>query len=71
MTAARCRAWLALCAGVAQETLQLAGHSPRESFIPSPDDFFTNPKSVGALGLMLQWACEDNAGYVATFGPIA
>lgn len=40
MTAVRCRAWLALCAGVAQETLQLDGHGPRETFVPFQDEFF-------------------------------
>ncbi|VTV18778.1 MULTISPECIES: hypothetical protein [unclassified Variovorax] len=71
MTAARSRGWLALCAGVARETLQLAGHGPTDSFVPHEDEFFASPMKAGALGLLLQWACEDNESYAATFGPIA
>ncbi|OUM00053.1 hypothetical protein [Variovorax sp. JS1663] len=71
MTAARCGAWLALCAGEAQETLQLGGHGPRETLVPFQDEFFSDPMKTGALGLLLQWACEDNESYAAAFGPIA
>lgn len=66
-----CRQWLALCAGFAQETLQLAGHAPRSDFVPFERDFFADRTSVAALGLLLQWACEDNSGYAETFRAVA
>jgi hypothetical protein len=71
MTTARCRKWLELCTGFAQESLQLAGQAPETTFVPREDEFFSDSKKVGSLGLLLQWACEDNEAFAAAFRAIA
>ncbi len=69
MNSGLCRQWLARCAAVAQETLQIAGHAPRKSFVD--DRLFEDASSVAALGLLLQWACEENGSYAATFRAVS
>lgn len=71
MTATRSRKWLELCEPAAQETLQLIGSGPADSFVPFEDEFFGDPMKAAALGFLLQWACEDNESYAPTFRPIA
>jgi hypothetical protein len=71
MTTARCRQWLELCASFAQESLHLAGQASQSSLIPFEDEFFAGSMNVGAFGLLLQWACEDNETFAAAFRPIA
>lgn len=71
MTPTRSRKWLELCEPAAQETLQLIGSAPADHFVPFEDEFFGDPRSAASLGLLLQWACEDNDSYAATFRPIA
>lgn len=71
MTEALCRQWLDTCAVVAQETRQLEGQGPRSSFVPFEEDFFADPVSVASLGLLLQWACEDNESYARTFRAVS
>lgn len=71
MTATLCRQWLDTCAVMAQETRQLEGQAPRSSFIPFEDEFFADPVSVASLGLLLQWACEDNESYARSFRAVS
>jgi hypothetical protein len=71
MNATRCREWLDLCAGVAQQTLQVSGQPPVTDWIRPQDEFFSDPIQVAALGFLLQWACEDGETYATTFRQIS
>lgn len=69
MSPALCRKWLDTCMTFARESDQIRGVANGRPAIA--DYELEDPLTAKAFGLLLQWACEDNAGFSATFGPIA